>query len=234
MKVPKILLNAAFFILLFNPLFSQEKTTESASADANVIPAEDNSLPSSDKFSKKTSFFERKYNDEFRLQTNVDFQGAFNFTGIANYPLAKISVDMVEAWFNRLGVGSSIAFDFGLPLDNTNIVIAQLFCPGVTVSWDIGSGLYATTGISLQHTWYVITEEVDAAGVDTKTVTTVRTYGFSIPLKLRYAITKQFGVTAEYTFSAHPWIPASSMEDSSWLIENTLSAGVSLSFPHNF
>lgn len=208
MKVRKVLLNAAFFIFLISAAFSQEQKTK--------------------------SFFDRKFDDEFSLQSSFSFSGAYNLTSVQNYPCAKVSVDLVEAWFGRLGVASVLGFSFGMLPDSTELITAQLICPGLNASWDIGSGLYASLGINLLHTWYVFSEEPTAAGQSTTATTTLRSYGFSIPLKVRYAITRQFSVLAEYTLSAHPWIPASTTNESDWIAENTLSAGVSFSIPHTF
>ena len=222
MKISKIIIST-LFLLLLAPAFSQEQE-ENQDQIQNQKQGQ----------IQKKYFFSKKFSDEFRLQTNVEISPAYNFTKISNYPMAKMNIDIVEAWFNRLGVSSIIGFTFGLPNGNESLIIPQLFCPGITFSYEIGSGLSATTGISLQHTWFVLTENADTAGLETKNVTTIRTYGFSIPVKIRYAFSRRFSAIAEYTFSAHPWIPASKIKESSWMVENALSAGLSISFPHNF
>ena len=242
MKISKIIFSVAFFIFLA-PAFSQSQeaipvqnhgNTEGQSQISGQDQSKDQNQVASQNRIQKKNFFSKKFSEDFRLQTNVDISPAYNFAKLSNYPMAKMNIDIVEAWFDRIGVSSVIGFTFGLPNGDESLVIPQLFCPGITFSSDIGSGLSDTTGMSIQHTWFVLTENAETAGSETKNVTTIRTYGFSIPVKIRYAFSRRFSAIAEYTFSAHPWIPGSNIQNSSWTVENALSAGLSISFPHNF
>lgn len=201
-------------------------------------------LPAFSQDSKKSDFFfKRKFDSEFYLQSTYSVGGGYNFTGYKNYPLAKLNIDIVEAWFGRLGVSSVIGATFGLSPAEPNVLISQLVCPGVNVSWDIGLGLSASLGINMLHNWHYFKENttIDTATLsgstlkrtksEIQTATTLRSYGLSVPVRIRYAFTRNISAYAEYVFSAHPWIKDSNEKNRNWIVENTLTAGVSFSVP---
>ncbi len=201
-------------------------------------------LPAFSQNSKKPDFFfKRKFDSDFYLQSNYSVGGGYNFTGYKNYPLVKLNIDIVEAWFGRLGISSVIGATFGLSPAEPNVLISQLVCPGVNVSWDFGLGLSASLGINLLHNWHHFKENTAIDSVtfsgstlkrtkgNVQTETTLRSYGLSVPVRIRYAFTRNISAYAEYAFSAHPWLKDSDEKNGNWIVENTLTAGVTFSVP---
>ena len=229
MNRKKLLALPVYFLLLLNMFFAQENKTPEANISSEQQKTIFNIIP-------------RKIDKEFYLTSNFSAAFGFNFTNTANYPFLKLNIDIMEAWFDRLGVSSVLGFDIGFDPKNYSAIITQLICPGVNFSWDFGAGIYASVGLNLLHTWYYDTETTTlykktvSGGVLSETesqqttFSTVRSYGASIPVKIRYAFSKNFTIYGEYIFAFHPWIPG----EKQWVIENTLNAGLSFTLPVAF
>ncbi len=192
---------------------------------------------------KSEIFFKRKFDDEFFLQANFTLAGGFNFTQFKNYPLVKLDVDIVEAWFGRLGVSSVIGATFGFEPKDSSVLISQLTSPCILFSWDFGLGLYAGAGIGMTTSWHYFkqqteTESVSLSGTNVArrtekiaATTTLRSYGISVPVKVRFALNRYVSIYSEYTFSAYPWISVSAAKSPDWILANTMTAGISASIP---
>ena len=241
----KLLCLPIYFLLTFtvfareNDLYSQPETT---------------SIAQEQTVQEKKSIFTalpRRIESDFYLTSNFSGAFGFNFTtldsgngyGATNYPYLKLNIDLMEAWFNRLGVASVLGFNIGFDPNHYSTIICQLICPGLNFSWDFGAGLYLSAGINLLHTWYYYSETetfapktisggilTDGESVSYSVVSTIRSYGVSIPVKLRYAFSTHFTIFGEYIFAFHPSTPS----DNRWIVENTFDAGVSFSLPVNF
>lgn len=219
-----------------------EKTSEPESVQSE---RSENSSGTSEGF-----LFRRKFDNEFYLQTNFSLSGGYNFTSRENYPFAKLNVDIVEAWFGRLGVGSVAGITFGFNPEKTNILITQMICPGLNFSWDLGLGIYVSAGVNMLCTWHYFRETkttesftVSTSGGNavlqktastTENTTTLRSYGLSVPIRFRYAFNRHIALYGEYNFSAYPWISVSTAKSPDWIFENTLNAGISFSIPIRF
>lgn len=247
MKRNLVFCSVFLFFLAFS-VFPQSSDSETQATSQSDTESE---LQVQSDFKTSEGFlFRRKFDNEFQLQTNFSLSGGYNFTSRENYPFAKLNVDIVEAWFGRLGVGSVAGITFGFNPEKTNVLITQMICPGLNFSWDLGLGIYVSAGVNMLCTWHYFRESkttesftVSSSGGNAvlqktlstaETATTLRSYGFSVPIRIRYTFNRLIAFYGEYNFSAYPWISVSTIKSPDWIFENTLNAGISFSIPMRF